>query len=96
VKNKEQIIKHFLIINGHPDKESYNYAVSEAYLKGARKTNAILTQINIADLKFKPNLEFGYSKITELEPDLLEAIEKFKRQIILYGCFQCGGMVIQH
>jgi putative NADPH-quinone reductase len=40
-------MKQVLIINGHPDKESYNYAVSEAFLKGASKTNAILIEINI-------------------------------------------------
>ncbi|WP_296312059.1 NAD(P)H-dependent oxidoreductase [Winogradskyella sp. UBA3174] len=72
-------MKQVLIINGHPDKQSYNYALSEAYLKGASKTDAILTQINIADLDFNPNLEFGYRKRTQLEPDLLEAIEKIKK-----------------
>lgn len=69
-------MKQVLIINGHTDKQSYNYALSEAYLKGANKTNAILTQINIADLDFNPNLEFGYRKRKELEPDLFEGIEK--------------------
>ena len=72
-------MKQVLIINGHPDKQSYNYALSAAYLKGARKTDAILAQINIADLEFNPNLEFGYRKRTELEPDLLEAIDKIKK-----------------
>jgi NAD(P)H dehydrogenase (quinone) len=52
-------MKQVLIINGHPDKQSYNYALSEAYLKGASKTDAIMTKINIADLDFNPNLEFG-------------------------------------
>jgi putative NADPH-quinone reductase len=79
VKNKEQIMKQVLIINGHPDKQSYNYALSEAYLKGASQTNSALTQINIADLDFNPNLVFGYRKRTELEPDLLEAIEKIRK-----------------
>jgi NAD(P)H dehydrogenase (quinone) len=79
VKNKEQIMKQVLIINGHPDKESYNSALAEAYLKGASKTNSVLTQINIADLDFNPNLAFRYRKRTELEPDLLEAIEKIKK-----------------
>jgi NAD(P)H dehydrogenase (quinone) len=72
-------MKQVLIINGHPDKQSYNYALSEAYLKGTSKTDAIMTQINIADLDFNPNLEFGYRKRTELESDLLEAIEKIKK-----------------
>jgi NAD(P)H dehydrogenase (quinone) len=72
-------MKQVLIINGHPDKHSYNYALSAIYLRGASKTDAVLTQINISDLDFNPNLEFGYRKRTELEPDLLEAIEKIKK-----------------
>jgi putative NADPH-quinone reductase len=72
-------MKQVLIINGHPDKQSYNYALSGAYLKGASKTKAVLTQINIADLEFNPNLAFGYRKRTELESDLLDVIEKIKK-----------------
>lgn len=72
-------MKQVLIINGHPDKQSYNYALSEAYLKGASKTNSTLTQINIADLEFNPNLTFGYRERIELEPDLIDAIEKIKK-----------------
>ncbi|MFT7270151.1 MAG: NAD(P)H dehydrogenase (quinone), partial [Roseivirga sp.] len=77
--NKEQIMKNILVINGNPDKESYNYALSEAYLKGARKTDSNLSQINISELNFNPNLAFGYRKRSELEPDLLEAIKKIKK-----------------
>ncbi len=43
-------MKQVLIINGHPDKQNYNYALSEAYIKGASKSEAVITQINIADL----------------------------------------------
>ena len=32
----------------------------------------------ITDLIFNPNLQFGYQKRTELEPDLLDAWEKIK------------------
>lgn len=71
-------MKNILIINGHPDKESFNYALSDAYKKGLRKTDSIITQINIADLEFNPNLEFGYRKRMELEPDLVIAINKIK------------------
>ena len=60
-------MKQVLIINGHPDKQSFNYALSEAYIKGANKTDSLLTQINIAELKFDPNLKFGYRKRMELE-----------------------------
>lgn len=72
-------MKQILIINGHPDKQSYNYALSKAYLKGAGMTNSTLTLINIADLDFNPNLAFGYRKRTKLESDLKDAIDKIKK-----------------
>lgn len=72
-------MKHVLIINGHPDVESFNYSLSEAYKTGLSKTNATVSQINIASLVFNPNLKFGYRKRMELEPDLVEAIEKIKK-----------------
>jgi len=71
-------MKKILIINGHPDKESYNYALSEAYKTGASSSGAEIKVINIADLKFNPNLQFGYRKRTELEPDLLNSQEDLK------------------
>ena len=71
-------MKKILIINGHPDKESFNYALSEAYKIGAKKSTAEIQEINIRELNFNPNLQFGYRKRTELESDLLEAQEKLK------------------
>lgn len=71
-------MRQVLVINGHPDKQSYNYALSEAYKSGANKTNAIIDTINISELDFNPNLRFGYRQRTELEPDLKDAIEKLK------------------
>ncbi|WP_417799558.1 NAD(P)H-dependent oxidoreductase [Tenacibaculum sp.] len=71
-------MKKIVIINGHPDKESFNYALSEAYKTGAKKSTAEIQEINIRELNFNPNLQFGYRKRTELEPDLLEAQEKLK------------------
>lgn len=69
---------NILIINGHPDKESYNFALAAAYKKGALKSKAEVQEINIGELTFNPNLEFGYRKRTELEPDLLKAQESIK------------------
>jgi len=71
-------MKKILIINGHPDKESYNYALSEAYKIGATSSGADIKVINIIDLKFNPNLQFGYRKRTELEPDLIKSQEDLK------------------
>ncbi|MDW3652833.1 MAG: NAD(P)H-dependent oxidoreductase [Bacteroidia bacterium] len=71
-------MKKILIINGHPDKESFNYALSRAYQEGASLTDAQISQLNLAELKFNPNLQYGYRKRTELEPDLRDAIQKIK------------------
>lgn len=67
-----------LIINGHPDNESYNHALSVSYKKGATDSGAEVQQINISELEFNPNLQFGYRKRTPLEPDLLKAQESIK------------------
>ncbi|MBQ0740859.1 NAD(P)H-dependent oxidoreductase, partial [Aquimarina celericrescens] len=62
----------------HPDKESFNFGLSESYKKGAKKSNAEIKEINIRELNFNPNLQFGYRKRTSLEPDLLDAQIKLK------------------
>ena len=72
-------MKSIVIINGHPNKQSFNHALSAAYLEGASSTTATISQINIADLTFNPSLEFGYSQRMELEPDLQESIDKIKK-----------------
>jgi putative NADPH-quinone reductase len=67
-------VKNILIIVGHPDAQSYNFALAAAYELGARAAkNTEVRRINIRDLDFNPNLRFGYRKRTELEPDLLSA-----------------------
>ncbi|MEM6806781.1 MAG: NAD(P)H-dependent oxidoreductase [Bacteroidota bacterium] len=68
-------MKKILIINGHPDRESYNFALAQAYQKGVEKSGAEHKTLNISELTFNPNLQFGYRKRTELEPDLLKAQE---------------------
>lgn len=67
-----------LIINGHPDKESYNHALAASYKKGAIASAAEVREVNICELSFNPNLEFGYRKRMELEPDLIKAQESIK------------------
>lgn len=72
-------MKKILIINGHPNPSSFNFGIAESYLKGAIASGAEVEIITIAALNFNPNLQFGYQKRTELEPDLLESWEKIKR-----------------
>ncbi len=62
--------KKILIINGHPNRESFNFAIANAYQKSAEASGAVVRTIHIIDLDFDPNLQFGYRKRTELEQDL--------------------------
>ncbi len=71
-------MKKVLIINGHPNPDSFNYALSEAYRQGAQKNSAEITQLNLAAIDFDPNLQFGYQKVMPLEPDLQMATEQIK------------------
>ena len=79
VKLNDHQKKKVLVINGHPDNETFNYALSKAYLEGIKDSDVKVELLNIADLDFNPNLKYGYRKISELEPDLLEAIHKIKQ-----------------
>ena len=65
-------MKNILIINRHPDKESFCFALSESYKMGAYKTNTSVKLTHLIDLKFNPILTYGYRKISELEPDLVQ------------------------
>lgn len=71
-------MKKILIINGHPNPYSFNFAIAEQYQKGALASGANVETITIASLNFNPNLQFGYQKRTELEPDLLDAWKKIQ------------------
>ena len=42
-------MKKILIINGHPDKESFNYALSKSYKLGVEKSNTEVKIINIRE-----------------------------------------------
>jgi len=72
-------MERILVINCHPNKNSFCFAIAEAYKKGVSSSSGVeVKEIIIRDLKFNPNLEFGYEKRTTLEPDLLAAWEKIK------------------
>lgn len=71
-------MKKILIINGHPNKDSFNFGIAKAYQDGALQSGAEVKEIVIADLNFNPNLQFGYQKRMDLEPDLVKAWEKIQ------------------
>lgn len=70
---------NILVINGHPDPDSFNAALAAAYAEGATGSGAEVRSIELSRIAFNPNLSFGYRKRTELEPDLLRAQELIKQ-----------------
>ena len=73
-------MKNILIINGHPNTESFNYALHKAYKKGL-VTNGIhaIEEIKVAELDFNLNLSKGYSTGVIMESDLITAQEKIMK-----------------
>jgi len=70
--------KRITIINGHPNSESFNRAIADAYKMGALANGAEVKEINIHALDFDSNLQFGYKQVMPLETDLLTAMEAIK------------------
>lgn len=68
-------MKKVLIINGHPNPNSFNHALAQAYATGAREAGAEVQELVISDLQFQPSLTYGYQQRIELEPDLVKAQE---------------------
>lgn len=60
-----------VVINGHPDSNSFCHALAENYKLGADKTGNDCHLIHLSNLKFDPNLKYGYNIQMELEPDLV-------------------------
>ncbi|MEM8900248.1 MAG: NAD(P)H-dependent oxidoreductase [Bacteroidota bacterium] len=71
-------MKSILVINGHPDPESYNYALSASYVDGLQQAGFTASQINITELDFSPSLAYGYRKDSPMEPDLEKALNLIK------------------
>jgi NAD(P)H dehydrogenase (quinone) len=86
--------KKILLINGHPDPESFNQALFLAYKEGALISGAEIQEIHVGLLEFNPNLGFGYRKRTDLEPDLILAQEKIKWADHLVCSILFGGAVV--
>ena len=70
--------KRITIINGHPNSESFNQAIADAYKMGALANGAEVKEINIHALDFDSNLQFGYKQVMPLETDLITAMEAIK------------------
>lgn len=64
-----------LVINAHPDKESFCYALVDKYMHVCINQNVRCNLVQLVDLNFNPILKYGYRIPTELEPDLIKMQE---------------------
>lgn len=67
--------KNILVILGHPDTNSFCGSLARVYIDSAKASGAEVRELKLGKLKFDPVLWNGYSKIQELEPDLVKAQE---------------------
>jgi NAD(P)H dehydrogenase (quinone) len=79
LRKKHSNMQNIVIINGHPNPNSLCQALADAYLEGALQTGSNAELVNLHQLKFEPNLKYGYQKRTDLEPDLTQTWEKIKK-----------------
>ncbi|WP_334126953.1 NAD(P)H-dependent oxidoreductase [Empedobacter brevis] len=68
-------MKKVVVINGHPNKESFNSAIAHSYITSALSLGSQVRYIAIGELDFNPSLQFGYQQRMELEPELVKALE---------------------
>lgn len=68
-----------LMINGHPNPDSFNAALAQAYAKGAIASGAVVEVLHLYELQFDLNLKYGYRQRTEWEPDLTRAWEQVQQ-----------------
>src|SRR5690554_5127220 len=75
-------MKNILIINGHPDKESFNFGLAEAYKRGALSKGYEVKEINIRELEF---LTYLFGKEKSEWTNLIENLKVIAR----CGCGKC-------
>lgn len=76
--------KNILIINGHPDRDSFCNELSLSYKNGVKRSGSDCILLNLINLNFDP-ISKGYRKPIPLEPDLKDAQKKIKEaQLIVF------------
>jgi NAD(P)H dehydrogenase (quinone) len=73
-------MKKILVLNGHPNKDSFCQALSNAYHKGALTAGCQVDLLNLHELDFRVSFSGTYSSENQLplEKDLKMAQEKIK------------------
>lgn len=64
-----------LVVLGHPDRQSFCSALTDAYCQSAIAAGAKVRRLDLNQLHFDPVLWHGYRQAQALEPDLVTAQE---------------------
>jgi NAD(P)H dehydrogenase (quinone) len=71
---KQNLVKKVLVVLGHPRVESFNGALANAYVEGARQAGAEVKQLDLARLEFAANImqspDYDNKVVQALEPSL--------------------------
>ena len=79
-------MKIFILL-AHPDKETFNGSIADAYESKALELGHQVKRRNLGEMDFDPILWKGYKVVQELEPDLKQAWENIlwcDQWIIIY------------
>ena len=66
---------NILVINGHPDKESYCQAIFQTIVENIDSKRHELEMINLNEEEFDPVLRYGYRQRMEDDPFILRSQE---------------------
>lgn len=69
------MIRKVVLLNGHPNPDSFNQSLVTAFKIKARTQGLFVDEILLHTLAFNPNMH-SYSRIPDLEPDLVLAQKK--------------------
>lgn len=75
------------ILLGHPDKQSFNGRLADAYEQEARRKGHEVRRQNLGDMHFHPILHKGYKELQAWEPDLEQAWQNIvwcRQWVIIY------------
>ena len=61
---------NILIINGHPDKESFVTALFKKYAENVDKKQHNVKTLDLSEMQFDPVLRFGYRKRMEADKEI--------------------------
>ena len=83
---------NILVINGHPDKESYCQAIFQTIVESIDSKRHELEMINLNEEEFDPVLRYGYRQRMEDDPFILRSQEliQWADHFILFILF--GGV----